>query len=146
MLHARAHTWDVIFTATVIALHMRERDIWRLEHWVLNPDVVSLPPMCDYNPSFTSFESYKWRHPDTAATLIRRSVHLSNLLLNHLQLSGDVPEVFNNIAKVVKTREKATSRYKWTDESSIDFSLYSLAFDTSDSKLLTLAKSEEFGC
>ena len=43
MLKTRPRMWIVVFTAVVITLHMRERDIWRLEHWVLNPDVVSLP-------------------------------------------------------------------------------------------------------
>lgn len=146
MLRAREHAWTVVFTATVIALHMRERDIWRLEHWVLNPDVVSLLPLCDSRSSLTSLKSYKWRHPESAATLIQKSVHLSNLLLNHLHLSGDVPQQFINIAEGVKTQHRACSRYRWTDERSIDFSLCSLAFETSDSKLLKLAKSEDFGC
>lgn len=95
---------------------------------------------------FTRFKSYQWRHPDTAATLIQRSVHLSNLLLNHLRLSGEVPQSFNSIAEDIKTRDKARSRYKWTDEGSIDLSLCALVFETSDSKLLKLAKSEDFGC
>lgn len=88
----------------------------------------------------------QWRHPDTAATLVQRSVHLSNLLLNHLRLSGEVPQSFKSIAEEIKTRDKACSRYKWTDESSIDLSLCALAFETSDSKLLKLAKSEDSGC
>lgn len=95
---------------------------------------------------FTRFKSYQWRHPDTAATLIQRSLHLSNLLLNHPRLSGEVPQDSTNIAKEIKTRDKASSRYKWTDESPIDLSLCALAFETSDSKLLKLAKSEDFGC
>jgi len=33
--------WTIIFTATVILLHVRERDIWRLEHWVVHRDEVS---------------------------------------------------------------------------------------------------------
>lgn len=41
MLQTRPHAWIVVFTATVITLHARVRDIWRLEHWVLNPNVVS---------------------------------------------------------------------------------------------------------
>ena len=145
MLQTRPQTWIVVFTAVVITLHMRERDIWRLEHWVLNPDVVSLPP---YNPNFplTNTKSYQWRHPDTAATLIQRSVHLSNLLLNHLHFSGVVPRKFFNIEEAVKMQQKANSRYSWIDERSIDFSLCSLAFETSDSKHLRLAKSEDFGC
>ena len=146
MLRAREHTWTVVFTATVIALHMRERDIWRLEHWVLHPDAVGSLPLCDSGFAFTSLKSYKWRHPDSAATLIRKSVHLSNLLLNHLHLSGDVPQIFINIAQETKKQPTASSRYRWTDKRSINFSLCSLAFETSDSKLLKLAKSGDFGC
>ena len=146
MLRVRKHAWTVVFTATVIALHMRERDIWRLEHWVLNPDVVSFFPIGDSRLSFTSFKSYQWRHPDSAATLIRKSVHLSNLLLNHLHFSGDVPQTFINIAEETKTQHTASSRYRWTDETSIDFSLCSRAFEDSDNKLLKLAMSEDFGC
>ena len=41
MLQAKANTWIAIFVAVVIILHTRERDIWRLEHWVLHPEVVS---------------------------------------------------------------------------------------------------------
>lgn len=75
-------------------------------------------------------------------------MHLSNLLLNHLRLSGDVPREFFNVEKAVKTRqvEKLSSGYSWIDESSIDFSLSSLVFETSDSKLMRLAKFEDFGC
>ena len=44
MLQTRAQKWIVIFIPVGITLHMRERDIWRLEHWVLDPDVVSPLP------------------------------------------------------------------------------------------------------
>jgi hypothetical protein len=42
MQRKRPQTWVVIFTAAVITLHVMERDIWRLEYWVLNPETVSL--------------------------------------------------------------------------------------------------------
>ena len=80
--------------------------------WVLNPDIVS-PLPCNPNVPLTILKSYEWRHPDTAATLIQRSVHLSNFLLNHLLLCGKVPWEFFNIEEVLKTQqiEKASSRY-----------------------------------
>lgn len=77
---------------------------------------------------------------------MQRSVHLSNLPLNHLRLPGDIPRIVSDIAREIEMRESASSRFKWTDESSIDFSLCALAFETSDSKLLQLAKSEAFSC
>jgi hypothetical protein len=42
MLQRVSQTRIVLFTAVVIALHVIERDTWRLQHWVLHPDVVSL--------------------------------------------------------------------------------------------------------
>ena len=43
MQRERPQMWVVIFTAAVIALHVMERDVWRSEYWVLNPETVSLP-------------------------------------------------------------------------------------------------------
>ena len=112
MLRTRPQAWITVFTAVVITLCMQEMDIWRLEHWVLNPDIVS-PLPCNPNVPLTILKSYEWRHPDTAATLIQRSVHLSNFLLNRLCLFGKVPREFFNIEEVLKTQqiEKASSRY-----------------------------------
>jgi hypothetical protein len=90
-------------------------------------------------------KSYKWRHPETAITLIQKNVHLSNLLLNHLYFSGEVPRKFYNIEEKAKGQTKASSCYSWMNESSLDFSLCSLAFEISE-KHPRLAKPGDFGC
>ena len=96
----------------------------------------------------TSIQSYEWRHPDTPATLVRSSVHASNLLLSHLYLCGEVPAELKYIKEMVIRQpvEKPNSRYQWMDEGSMDHALCALAFKPSEGSDLRLAKAEDFGC
>lgn len=41
MSHQTKAQWIDVFLAAVILLHIRERDLWRLEHWVVHQDEVS---------------------------------------------------------------------------------------------------------
>lgn len=41
MRHKTGTEWVVVFTAAVVLLHVRERDIWRLEYWIIHQDEVS---------------------------------------------------------------------------------------------------------
>jgi len=129
ILRSKKHSWDSIYVAVVLTLHTRERDLRRLLHWVLNPP-----------------GSYKWRHPDSAAALIQKSVHQSNLLLNHLHVAGEVPVNLSFTRKYVMENNlaPACSRYAWQDEGSIDMSLSALAF--SPYKQARLAEFGDFGC
>jgi hypothetical protein len=145
MLRKRRENWIVVFMAVVITLHVREG---YLEIGILGFEPRNSKLSSDVRSLLMILKAYQWRHPDTAAALIKRSVHLSNLLLTHLHVCRQVPREFYNIEKAVIEQhiERAYCRYNWMDERSIDFSLCSLAFDTSDSKLLKLAKSADFGC
>jgi hypothetical protein len=42
MLRKRRLEWTTIFTSSVIVLHIRERDIWRLLYWTLDTNNVRL--------------------------------------------------------------------------------------------------------
>ena len=42
MLRSRSCSSIVVFIGVFLVLHVRERDIWRLAHWIINPDVVSV--------------------------------------------------------------------------------------------------------
>ena len=42
MLRTPRNEWINVFIVVVIILHVRERDIWRLAHWIINPDGVSV--------------------------------------------------------------------------------------------------------
>ncbi|KAL2016052.1 hypothetical protein VTK56DRAFT_4318 [Thermocarpiscus australiensis] len=55
------------FCAALIFLNTIERDIWRLMYWTKHTE-----------------ETYKWRHPEQARTLINRNVHVGKLLLYEL--------------------------------------------------------------
>ena len=93
-------------------------------------------------------QAYKWRHPEMPTTLIRSSVHVSNILLSHLYFAGEVPREFYNIEARLKSLQldSASARYDWMNESSLDFSLCSFAFDSNDQKLPRQAKPQAFGC
>ena len=147
MLRTKSTEWITVFTTVAITLHVVERDIWRLEYWVLNPGVVS-KLVCKIRFAAYDVKSYKWRHPEPAATLIGRSVQQSNLILNHLRLCGDVPRQFCGIEENTKLQQldEAKLRYNWKEEGSIDFALCCLAFEPPEGRLVKLARTQEFGC
>jgi len=105
--------WIVIFIVTILLLHVRERDIWRLLYWTLSNN-----------------GTYTWRHPEQAQTLIKRSVHASNVLLAHLYVAGNVPDSFLFLTTHYASLPVASAkeRYHWMHEDSADFSLCRLAF------------------
>lgn len=127
MRQNRRNEWVVIFISAIILLHTRERDIHRLLYWT----------------SDTS-KTYTWRHPESAPTLIGRSLHASNILLGHLHFGGDVPKPFRDLTHHASVPEKSPKkRYNWIFEDSIDFSLCRLAFfkePSQDFKKLSIAQ------
>ena len=69
--------------------------------------------------SFIVFKFYKWRHLDTTTTLIRRSVHLSNMLFTHLHFCEDILEEFVIVANTLKkqqSKEHALVMIEWTKQ------------------------------
>jgi hypothetical protein len=47
MYRSTSRDWTVIFVVTVIILHIRERDIWRLMYWTSLSDQVCILPIND---------------------------------------------------------------------------------------------------
>ncbi|OCL07916.1 hypothetical protein AOQ84DRAFT_377256 [Glonium stellatum] len=80
------HSWHLLFTATLVIVHIRERDIWRLLYWTQVRDT-----------------SYKWRDPESAKKLVQRSVHTSNVLIAHIYFLGDVPPSWIPIQEPLRT-------------------------------------------
>ncbi|CAG5138842.1 uncharacterized protein ALTATR162_LOCUS450 [Alternaria atra] len=123
--------WIVVFIVTVLLLHIRERDVWRLLYWTLHNN-----------------NTYTWRHPEQANTLIKRSVHASNVLLAHLYVAGDVPDSFLFLTTHYATIPVASAkeRYHWMNEDSADFSLCRLAFIRQGVSNSVQASPLDFGC
>lgn len=141
-------SWIVIFTSVLIILLIRERDIWRLLYWIYHPVQVSIYTFLKLAPT-NSPQEYQWRHPEPAATLVRRSLHVTNILLAHVYFSGEVPKQFCEMEKGLRLYQQLQSvnaRYQYMDEESVDFSLCSLAFNQHDGEPIRQALAEDFGC
>lgn len=133
MRQNRRNEWIAIFISAIILLHTRERDIHRLLYWTCDTSKVCL--MHFILEDVNSSQTYTWRHPESALTLIGRSLHASNILLGHLHFGGDVPKAFRDLTHHANMPEELPKkRYSWIFENSIDFSLCRLALSKEPSQ------------
>ncbi|KAI0187938.1 hypothetical protein F4808DRAFT_70728 [Astrocystis sublimbata] len=68
---------DAVCAVSIVLMSILEKDIWRLMFWTRHPEEV-----------------YKWRHPDSPESLIRKDVAYANVLLTIACIVGHLPDRF----------------------------------------------------